>query len=276
MNIRHKKPILILLTLAFVVIWYAIAGAQDDKASVAFLDIGQGDSILITLPQNRQILIDGGPDDEVLERLSRYMPFYDRKVELIILTHPHADHLRGVIEVLKKYEVEKVLVTGVSHDSNTYRAYFSDVLTKEGAQIYSAVAGDEIMVGETVVGVVLSPEESQLGLTSNDVNQTSVVIKLSIGGETFLLMGDAETEIEKSLLAKGALEDIDVLKVGHQGSKGATSPEFLAAIRPEIAVISVGQNNYGHPSPEVIERLENAGVVVRRTDKEGDIVWRFE
>lgn len=274
MSLPYKKTILVILLLGLTVVGYAWLSTDRLEAKVVFLDVGQGDSILISLPGQIEILIDGGPTDEVIASLGRYLPFFDRAIELVILTHPHADHLRGVNAMLERYNVGAVMLTGVRHESRTYERFF-DLLRNEGARLYLAQAGDRVVWNGEEILTVLSPERIMLGQTVRDPNQTSIVTKLNLGGLTFLLSGDAEAEIERQLLAKNLAGDVDVLKVSHSGSRGGTSNEFLAATRPEVAVISVGQNSYGHPHPETLGRLGRLGSKILRTDERGDIVWTF-
>lgn len=274
MRLLYKKTIIIALLLALAVVGYATFGADRGEAKVAFLDVGQGDSILISLPGSTQILIDGGPTDDIATALGRHIPFYDREIELVILTHPHADHLRGINAVLERYQVRALMLAGIQHESRTYERFF-ELLKSEGAQTYLAKAGDRIEWDGQPILAVLSPERIMLGEAVSDPNQTSVVTELNLGGLKFLLPGDAEVEIERQLSARGLLNDVDVLKVSHSGSRGGTSENFLAVVRPEVAVISVGKNSYGHPAAEVLERLQNLGSKILRTDEQGDIVWTF-
>jgi competence protein ComEC len=271
----HKKEIVLVLIIALGVVGHGLFVQNPASAQVAFLDVGQGDAILISLPGGEQILVDGGPGGEVLQKLPRYMPFYDRRIELLVLSHPHADHLSGLNAVLRSYEVENVLLTGVVHDSGTYRQ-FLELIEAEDARVFRARPGDTVRVGGETLLSVIAPLEDVFGRASSDINQTSVVMQLSLGGLTFLLTGDADRGAEEALLRAGQIEDIDVLKVVHQGSRYGTSPAFLAAARPEVAVIEVGKNSYGHPSPETLERLSAFGTKVFRTDESGDMVWRFK
>ena len=278
-----KNSVLIILgillglnLLAWVAVW-ELAGSG--RLEVTFFDVGQGDSILIETPQNQQILIDGGPSGErVLEKLGKEMPFWDRTIDLIILTHPERDHMAGLLEVLKRYEVQNILWTGVVRDTAEYQEW-EKLIGEEGANIYIAKAGLRITGGPTSLQIwgrsdldVLYPFESLEGKEMKDSNDTSIIVKLIFGKISFLFTGDASQSVEKRLvlgLAKHNL-DAEVLKVGHHGSKTSTSGEFVEAVSPDIAVISAGRNNsYGHPHREVLDNL--AGVNIFRTDLSGDI-----
>ena len=242
---------------------------------VIFFDVGQGDAIFIETPSYHQILIDGGPDSTILEKLSKEMPFWDRSIDLIILTHPERDHLTGLIEVLEKYKVENILWTGIVRDTAEYKEW-KKLIEEEKAEIFIAKAGQKISCLTWQIKQcdleILQPFESLEGKEFKDSNNTSIISKLVFGKNSFLFTGDAYKDVEGKLINKEAEIDSDVLKVAHHGSKTSSSEEFLKAVSPEIAVISVGrENKYGHPNEEVLELLEKYGIRVLRTDKDGDI-----
>jgi len=242
---------------------------------VIFFDVGQGDAIFIETPSYHQILIDGGPDSTILEKLSKEMPFWDRSIDLIILTHPERDHLTGLIEVLEKYKVENILWTGIVRDTAEYKEW-KKLIEEEKAEIFIAKAGQKISCLTWQIKQcdleILQPFESLEGKEFKDSNNTSIISKLVFGKNSFLFTGDAYKNVEVELINKEAEIDSDVLKVAHHGSKTSSSEEFLKAVSPEIAVISVGrENKYGHPNEEVLELLEKYGIRVLRTDKDGDI-----
>jgi len=242
---------------------------------VIFFDVGQGDAIFIETPSYHQILIDGGPDSTILEKLSKEMPFWDRSIDLIILTHPERDHLTGLIEVLEKYKVENILWTGIVRDTAEYKEW-KKLIEEEKAEIFIAKAGQKISCLTWQIKQcdleILQPFESLEGKEFKDSNNTSIISKLVFGKNSFLFTGDAYKNVEVELINKEAEIDSDVLKVAHHGSKTSSSEEFIKAVSPEIAVISVGrENKYGHPNQEVLELLEKYGIRVLRTDKDGDI-----
>lgn len=262
------------LALSSVFIWYAVfyVDAHYGLLSVHFFDIGQGDAIFIEAPNGNQLLIDGGPDNAVLAKLGQVMPFWDRSINLLILSHPHADHLDGLIEVLKRYDVGMVIESGVSHSIPEY-AEWHNLLREKNVPVVIAKSGQHIDAGGGVALDILSPLENFEGASPKNVHDATVVSRLVYASTSVLLMGDAEEKLEYRLLYSGTPIDSDILKVGHHGSKTSTSEVFLAAVSPEIAVIQVGRKNrYGHPKQEVIDRLAAFGARVFRTDLDGDIL----
>lgn len=236
-----------------------------------FFDVGQGDALLIEAPNGNQVLVDGGPDQRVLEKLGVIMPFWDRSLDLIILTHPHADHLTGLIGVLGRYRVGAVLESDASYPTAEY-AEWRRILEASGAPITVARSGERIRLSPLVSLEVLAPARSFAGQSPRTIHDAMVVVKLAYASTTALLMGDAERPIERELIASGIDLDVDVIKAGHHGSKTSTSDEFLRAVTPKVAIISVGRRNrYGHPAEEVLDRLRSFGVTVLRTDLAGDV-----
>jgi competence protein ComEC len=237
---------------------------------VNFFDVGQGDAILIKTPEHQRILIDGGPDNKVVTKLGEHLPFYVKEIDLVIMTHPHADHLTGLIEVLKRYRVKKVLSTGVLHTTNEYISWLEEI-KKQNIPMEIAKAGQTITFGDKTKIEILNPAEDFVGEEASSLNNTSIVFKLIFDKTSFLFTGDAEKEVEDKLISSADLK-ADVLKVAHHGSKNSTSQEFLDKVKPKIAVISVGKDNkFGHPSRLTLEKLDKAGVEIFRTDKDGDV-----
>lgn len=267
-----KKYIFVILgglfclnVLAWLTVWEL---SKPRFLEVNFFDIGQGDSIFLQTPERWQTLIDGGPGSAVLEKLGKEMPFWDRTIDLVILTHPEYDHMSGLIEVLKRYKVKNILWTGVLRDTPEYKEWVR-LINKEGARIIIAQAGQKI---DICYCEILYPLENLEGQEVKNTNNTSIIIKLSFGETSFLFTGDAYKSVERELVELGAEIDSDVLKVGHHGSKTSTAPEFIQVVSPEIAVISVGrENKYGHPHQEVLETLTKYGIRILRTDRDGDI-----
>jgi competence protein ComEC len=261
-------PLLILAALTSV----AAITMPDDELHVSFLDIGQGDAILIQRG-NQQVLIDGGPSPQTLTReLGERMPFWDRTIELVVLTHPHDDHLSGLVEILKRYSVEQVFYPDLDCDLSLYEEWRRLIAEKDIASTL-AQAGQEIDLGEGVKMTVLHPPTTPLEGTNSDLNNNSAVLRLELGRVSFLLTGDIEWEAEFRLIAAGSELSCTVLKVAHSGSHSSTTHDFLAAASPKLAVISVGENPYGHPHDEVVERLEDSlrPENVYRTDEQGTI-----
>jgi competence protein ComEC len=238
---------------------------------VDFLEVGQGDAILIKTPAGQNILIDGGPDKTVLKRLAENLPWWDKQIDLMILTHPHDDHVSGLIDVLKRYHVKRILYTGVTHTGLNYLAWLKLVRDKK-VPLVIIDKQQSVELGQGVKLDILYPDRSLLGQNLEDLNQSSLVVKLVYGQSKLLLTSDAGLEVENKLLGEDVDLSADILKVGHHGSEYATSAEFLAKVRPSLAVIAVGEDNqFGHPSLRVIKRLERAGAQVFRTDLNGAV-----
>jgi competence protein ComEC len=249
--------------------------AKPQFLEVIFFDVGQGDAIFIETPQRHQFLIDGGPSSAILEKLGKEMLFWDRSIDLVILTHPEKDHLIGLIEVLKRYKIENILWTGVLRDIPEFKEW-QKLIKEEKAKVKIAQAGQKIIFSSRSDFVdkyvdILHPFENLDGQEFKNSNNTSIISKLNFNEISFLFTGDAYESVEKKLLEKETELRSDVLKVGHHGSKTSTCEEFLEIVSPEIAIIQVGENKYGHPHPEVLERLKKFGTKILRTDEDGDI-----
>ncbi len=231
-------------------------------------------AILIQTPDHRDILIDGGPSPQAIGlALSQKMPFWDKTIDLVVLTHPQADHLSGLVEVLKRYEVKQVLYPDIDIDSILYEEWLR-LIAEKGIKATVAQAGQEIHLAEGLMIEVLSPTEPLLSGTESDINNNSLVISLTMGRFSFLLTGDAQFEAELELISRRAVPRSMVLKIAHHGSRMATSDEFLAVAGPQLVVISVGEENrYGHPTEEVLARLEEVvgAENIYRTDVNGTI-----
>ena len=265
LSLIHLVIILCLSVFSFST--HSIASQKDGLLKVYFLDVGQGDSIFVETPNGNQILIDGGPDNKVIQKLAKVMPFYDHDIDVVIASHPHADHIAGLINVLERYEVKNILQAREGYNSPVVPAW-QDAVQGEGANEIEAIAGKIIEFGNGVVLKIIYPKESLEGQTVKNPNNSSVVMVLDYKETEILLVGDIEAKIEKELLS----DDIsaDILKVGHHGSKTSTTVNFLEKVSPQVAFIEVGsKNKFGHPSPEVIQRLENSGIKYYRTDLDG-------
>ncbi len=271
-RVKDKIPYIILATLLLAAgfVWSRVlAQTTDDKVKIDFLDVGQGSAILVEAPNNNQVLIDGGPSDAVLAKLGEALPLGDRKIELLILTHPDSDHLSGLVEVLRRYQVGKILESGIADSSAEYQAW-NDLITVKKIPVVFAGAGQTVKIADNLAIKILYPLGKINGQTFKNTNATSLVGKIIYGQNSVLFTGDAEEQTERPLLMLGADLAADILAVGHHGSKTSTSAEFLAAVAPSLAVIQVGaKNKYGHPTAEVLSRL--AGIDIFRNDLEGDI-----
>ncbi|OGY91685.1 MAG: hypothetical protein A3H70_01460 [Candidatus Komeilibacteria bacterium RIFCSPLOWO2_02_FULL_48_11] len=282
MTLKRYQQIIVLLTgltlviivLTFILYWQA---RNKPNVEVVFLDVGQGDSILIKTKYNQQILIDGGPDANVLGRLGRHLPFYDKDLDLVIATHPDADHIAGLVDVLKRYRVGLMLEPGLAHPTGIYQALQQEIAKKSITQ--HLVASRQIYdLGDNLFLDVLYPDTSFVGQDLEDANSASIVVRLTDGQIDYLFTGDAPIETEDKIAALyGSGLDSEILKLGHHGSKTSSSEPFLEAVAPEAAVISVGRDNrYGHPSLTILNRLKKLQIPVLRTDELGDIKLRSD
>ncbi|OGH67858.1 MAG: hypothetical protein A3J66_02785 [Candidatus Magasanikbacteria bacterium RIFCSPHIGHO2_02_FULL_47_14] len=246
---------------------------------ISFLDIGQGDATFITFPNGQQMLVDCAIDARILEALGRVMPFRDFSIDYLVVTHPDLDHYGGCVDVLKRFDVAQTLYNGYQKETIDYFDVFQQVIQEEG--IYHEVSQEEVLEIASTSVRFLYPTHSvrkdpRIPGNSTDTgsNNTSVVMKLTYGDEDVLLTGDTEAPLEEYLVSTYDNDlDAEVLKVGHHGSGGSSSQEFLQKVSPEHAVISVGADNrYGHPSGRVLKRLQRLHASVWRTDQMGDII----
>jgi competence protein ComEC len=259
----------LLLLVANLYIWQGVSVKASSTPAIYFLNVGQGDAILITSGEH-QILIDGGPDSSVIAELSKIMPAWDRTIDLVVLTHAHADHLTGLFSVLERYRVGEVLATFAEYDSSLNREWLSEV-KKSGAKLNYVDPADDYYFDDLYIDTLLPLTSST---QSSDVNEDSIVLRVNGKNSSALLVGDAGFNIEDSLLKIYPQINADILKVGHHGSKYSSSISFLERIDATSAVISVGENSYGHPSPDTLDRLNQVGAKVYRTDKNSTV--KFE
>jgi len=273
----------------FLFIFFGLAAGiasqwPDGRMRVVLCDVGQGDGILLTQGFT-QVLVDGGPNSRVVDCLSGNMPFWDRKVEVVIATHPDKDHITGLADVIENYNV----ISFVSINRANKTAEFEELrkaVLQGRTPVHIAKTGDKVVVGKIKLDI-LWPEENKseqlvwvrekneqvLGESSGDSssNDFSVVAKASFGKFDVLLTGDISKSIEEKLVERFDLSGIEVLKVAHHGSKYSTSKELLEEVRPKVALIGVGKNNWGHPDGEVLGELGKLGVKILRTDTMGEM-----
>jgi len=280
MNPKKNLVFYILGVLAFLNILAGIIALGLSKAQfleVNFFDVGQGDAIFIETLQRHQILIDGGPSSTILEKLGKEMPFWDRTIDLVVLTHPERDHMAGLLEVLKRYKVENILWTGIVRDTQEFKEW-QKAIEEENANVKIAQSGQKIILSNNrsyelrQFIEVLYPVENLEGQELKNSNNTSIVSRLVFDENSFLFTGDIQKSTEKKLTEGENNLNSDILKVGHHGSKTSSSKEFIEKVSPEIAVISVGKgNSYGHPYQEVLDILGSYGIRILRTDQASDI-----
>jgi len=267
----NKKVFLIFLFCANIFAWSVVYDLNQVQAlQVNFFDVGQGDSIFIETPYGYQVLIDGGPTDIVLEKLGGVMNFWDKSIDVVVLTHPDHDHIAGLIEVLKKYEVGFVLWNGLLKETGESDEW--ERLLQENIVDSKIIFSGYKINTPMVTFDVLFPFESLEGIEMKNANNSSIVLSVAFEDTSFLLTGDIESSTEKEIIEKGDLISVDVLKVAHHGSKTSSSEEFIEIVNPSIAIISVGEDNsYNHPHPTVLELLDKYDINILRTDLVGDI-----
>jgi len=267
MNLKIKIFIVALIFFDFF-IWRAIIfNGPNKNFQTYFLDVGQGDSELAVLPGNIKILIDGGPNNKILENLSKIFPPTDRYIDLIILSHAETDHFTGLIEVAKRYQVGAFIFNGLDGKTNAWPEFLK-ILKNKNVPIIALAAGDRIKYLDNRVNVIW-PEKNNLPKITKTLNETALVLILKSRGVGVLFAGDIGFKTENQLLEKKYNLNVDILKVGHHGSKFSTSEEFLKAVNPKISIIEVGKNSYGHPTKEVLNRLASIKSKIFRTDRDG-------
>lgn len=258
-----------------------IGSLPDGKLHIFVCNVGQGDAVYVRFPDGRDMLVDGGPNDSVLQCLGRHMPFWDREITMVINSHPQNDHLRGLVSVLNRYKVDYVVRSRVFSASDAY-AQFVDAIKTHHVPERFVTRGEHISVGPASLSVIwpsetqvarMQPDTNVLGAsTESNLNDGSLVFFLRYGSFDALFPGDADSHVEGQytgdMLADGTLE---LLKVPHHGSRTGMTQHFVVWVKPAVSVISVGKNSYGHPSAEAIGMLQAIGSAIHRTDQEGDI-----
>lgn len=280
------------LTTGLILLFHFLSSLPDGKLHIVFCDVGQGDAAYIRFPDGRDMLVDGGPNDKVLECLGKHMPFWDHSLDLVVLTHPQNDHLQGLLSVIARYEIGAFVRSDIRNNSEGFdkllksleSRYVAQRLVTAGSRI--GISGVNLQVvwpsreqianmspPVSSVGVSLSdPGGNILGVSIGDLNDGSIVLWLTYRDFDALFSGDADTHVEPRIHDEAlANSPVELLKVPHHGSKTGITKERIDKINPRIAVISVGKNSYGHPSPELLSGLANESRQVLRTDQEGDI-----
>jgi len=270
-NLQRSSAVIAVLfygAFVFAIGAYEPNKRQEEGVRVIFFDVGQGDSALIQTPDKKNILIDGGPDWTVVYKLGEYLPYFERNIDLVIVSHPHADHLSGFLEVAKRYNIKKIIITGVAYETPE-TIEFEKVIAQTPEVSY--VFGEkEIYFGDFRL-LFLYPQEALMEKQIDNVNNASIVVKAEYENARVLFTGDLEIDGQEILLESNGVE-AEIYKVPHHGSSDGLFAEFLNAVRPQIAVVSAGENSYGHPSLRTLRALERSGAKVLETGREGDII----
>lgn len=266
----HKSAEFLLITLVALTItsFSFLDSAVDGYLDVYFFDVGQGDAIFVETADGKQILIDGGPNNSVVQKLGAVMGFNDRSIDILMITHTDNDHITGLVEVLERYDIGLIMRSNILCDTSLCLA-MEEKIENEEAGVWIVDAGDMIDLGYGAYLEVLYPFDNEP--YDGKPNNNSIVTKIGTGRDSLLLTGDIEKKIENILLYSGIDISARYLKIAHHGSKISTTEEFLNFVSPSFAFIEVGKNSYGHPNQEVLQRLENRGVTYYRTDRDGDI-----
>jgi competence protein ComEC len=266
---KSSSFFLIFLLLANVFTWWIIVDFRMEKETVAFLNVGQGDAELIRNAAGN-ILIDAGPNNKILFELGKILPFYERTIDLFILSHPNKDHFNGFFEILDKYKIRAVLLNNFTYPSSSFQKLLEE-LKKRHILIIKGFEGVRInWQAEEKLLVVYPPENL---IFSNNLNDSCLVLDLALKTNHFLFTGDISSTQEKKLSSflVSLKDQIKVLKVAHHGSNYSSSDLFLKTFKPKVAVIEVGENTYNQPHPDVLKRLQDIGSLIFRTDVNGTI-----
>lgn len=284
MQLSRRRLILGFLAGLFVLtaaIWSAVYSGTPAATGVltfAMLDIGQGDSLYIESPTGAQVVIDGGPNNAVLTQLPSVMPLLDRSIDAVIETHPDADHIGGLVDVLRRYEVGVFIEPDITKHTATNDTLEGEVLN-EHAQHYVARRGMWLDLGGGAHLDILYPDWDVTNMDLKQDNEGGIVARLVYGETSVLLMADTGFPVEEHLLQIASTSELKstMLKVGHHGSRLSSEESFVAAVAPQVALISVGAHNtYGHPTPQTLSTLAALNIPVLRTDKEGTIVFKSD
>ncbi len=274
------KKFLFFVGLSFVslltIFLYQYIYFYDNKLHVVFCNVGQGDAILIKTPSNAHILVDGGPDKSVLSCLSNHMPFWERTLDVVFLTHPHADHFLGLMDVIDRYVALSFDTERLGNKAQSFKGFNKIIAEKKIPQRFVS-EGDTYRLGDDVSLVVEAPSlaflqrSSPNGVIGESGELASLILKLTYEDFDLILTGDAQMEALSEVVSQNH-DSIEVFQVSHHGSKTGLSKEIVDDIVPKLAVISVGaKNRYGHPNRKVLQMLVEKGIAVLRTDRQGDI-----
>ena len=278
-----KKAFLIggaLLFLLGCILIYQNITYNDKKLHVVFCDVGQGDAIFIRTPTGSDILVDGGPDDSSLDCLGKHMPFWDRTLELVILTHPHADHFNGLFKIFRSYTVLSFATEDLENKTLGFGELMK-MIKNQAIPTRFVFAGDKFKLKDGVMLEVVGPTKEFLSQTSpgGTIGESkefgSVETYIKFGNFSALLTGDSQAEELKEALrftqSQSKVFNLSVLQVPHHGSRSGLTQEILESLAPKLAVISVGKNSYGHPTQFILDLLKSANIKTLRTDQNEEV-----
>lgn len=264
-----NKKIIFVIIIIILLEFYYFYEENDKMLNIVFLDVGQGDAILIKSPNGKNILIDGGPDSDLTEKISKYMTYKNNKINMIIITHPHRDHYYGLISVIKKYKPEKIIYSGIDVYLSDY-IYMKKVINDNALELIKPKIGDKYEIDENLYfQITYMPKIS----TVENLNDASVSIKLTYGNFDAIFNGDASCEIENIILKNNTDLKSEIFKASHHASKYSNCDNLLSDMKPEITIIQSGiDNKFGHPHQEAMNRILKSGSQILRNDQLGDII----
>jgi len=265
-----------------ILLFHFLVSLPDGKLHIIVCDVGQGDATYIRFADGSDMLVDGGPNDKVLSCLGKYMPFWDRSIDVVLLTHAEYDHIQGLLSVVKRYKVGYFVRSAVSQDNEDYRSLLAYIHNHQ-VQEKMVMSGQSIRIGRATVSVVWpsaeqiaamsGPGAQVLGHSTESVNEGSVVFWLRYGSFDALFPGDVSLSLSATHGVKQLADNtVELLKVPHHGSKFGMDKAFIGWLKPSLAIVSVSNNNtYGHPSAEIQTLLADEQVKLLRTDEKGNI-----
>lgn len=261
----------IVIAFSFFDFWQEIFSLLKlNSAFVVFLDVGQGDAVLIRTPSGKNILIDAGPDNLVLERLGEFLPYFDRRLDYIIVSHAHDDHVNGLKEIFRRFKVDNFIYQSDGESSDFFGGLVENISRRSETELLSLRKELQLIFSQNCFLKILNP----LSLSVPDNGNNSLMVKFDCAGQKFLLSGDNELAVEKALLKSDFDLDSDIMKASHHGSKTSNSENFLKVVSPNYFIVSVGLNNrFKHPADIIIERVKKANINIKRTDLEGNIAF---
>ncbi len=279
----HRVPVIGMVLIAMIGVLLCVRTLLPHSATLTMIDVGQGDALVLRTAHGQTILIDAGNDPGYVQKLGKILGPWDHTIDLLVLTHPHEDHVSGFVDLIDRWNIRKVLWTGLEYPAPAYQAFRAWVQSLPPQTLQVARQGQRIMIDGGWLDV-LWPLESLNGVSasadgaegSGGVNDTSIVIEGHVDGKSLMLMGDVSSTVEHAILSRQAVKPIDILKVGHHGSRFSTSEDWVKALRPSIALISVGvKNEFNHPAQSVISRLREYGARVYQTPQDGTVSVEF-